>query len=523
LKIEKEYLEDHQVKLTVEIEQDTFERAKRIAARKIAKKIKVPGFRPGKAPYGVVLRQVGEANILEEAIEFLVDQEYPGILEEAEIEPYGPGTLQNVPELEPLTLEFVVPLDAEVELSDYQSISIPYEVPETTEEDVDAAVESARAQHAIRESVERPAEEGDTIFMRVSGKRTDVEDENDAVVVEERFSSSVIQDEAEMEWPFPGFSQELIGLSADDEKTIPYTFPDDYEDEDLQGVQVEYHVIVTNVQTQTLPEIDDELAETASSFETLEEWKTDIREQLEEQAEQSYAEEYDEQIIDRLIEECTVEFPPQMVEHEKDEMKRSLEYNLSRQGLNMQLYLQISGQDEEEFDEELTPVAEKRIKQALILMHIAEAEEIKADPDTVNQEVDRTFEAIASSMTPNEAKKLARSNYIPALASNIITDMLTQTTMDYLRATAKGEPWPPVVEEADEDGVENESPTEDEPAALDGESADPETDTQIEADTNTDEIEPEPEEDSAQETEEHPAEEERPGRRKDEHTTPTKL
>ena len=113
MKIEKEFRDDHQVKLTVELDDDTFEKAKQRAARQIAKRIKIPGFRPGKAPYGVILRQVGEGQVVEGALELVIDEQYSEIIKEAEIEPYGPGTLDNVPELDPPTLEFIVPLSVD--------------------------------------------------------------------------------------------------------------------------------------------------------------------------------------------------------------------------------------------------------------------------------------------------------------------------------------------------------------------------------------------------------------------------
>jgi trigger factor len=448
LKIEKEFRDDHQVKLTVELDDDTFEKAKRRAARQIAKRIKIPGFRPGKAPYGVILRQVGEGQVVEGAIELVIDEQYSEIIKEAEIEPYGPGTLENVPELDPPTLEFIVPLSVTVELGDYKSISFSYEPPETTEDDVQESLKRIQEQHATRESVERPAEIGDVVFMQVSGVRTDVDGEDDATIIEERFSSSVIQDnEADNEFPFPGFSKELVGLSVEDVKSINYQYPDDHADESLQGAKAEFKVTVTNIQAQTLPELDDALAEKASEFDTLDAWKEDLKLNLEEQAKSAYAEEYDDQIVDHIVAESTIKYPPQMIENEKAEILRGLEYRLSQQGITKDLYLQIRGMDEDALLEELIPVAEERVKRALVLFEIAKSEEINPDPAMVQTETMRTVESISSSMTPNEAKKFTKSTYIPNLINNIAADLTTRTTMDYLRAIAKGEPWPPEAED----------------------------------------------------------------------------
>jgi trigger factor len=464
LKIEKEIRDDHQIKLTVEIDADEFEKAKRRAARQVAKRVRIPGYRPGKAPYGVILRNVGEGTIVEQALEAYVDTEYSKIIEAAEIEPYGAGTLDNVPSLDPPTLEFLVPLEAAVELGDYKSIEFPYEVPETGTEEVQKAIEQIQQQNATRETVERPAEMGDIVFMQVSGKRSEIEDEAEAAIFEKRFSSATIQEDAdEFEFPYPGFAMELIGLSIDEEKTINYEYPADHDDEDLKGAKAEFEVTVTNIQSQTLPEIDDELAKSASDFDTLEEWQAELNTNLQKQAEDTYGQEYDDQIIKHLVDVSTVKYPPQMIAREKEEMLRGLEQNLSRQGLTKELYMQIRGLDEAGLEEEIAPVAEDRVKQALVLMDIAKAEDIKADEGQVQAETGRTFDAIASQMTPNEAKKLARSQYLFSLMGNIMADMVTTKTMEYLRATAKGEEWP----------VETDQPEEESETALEEPIAEP--------------------------------------------------
>jgi len=478
LKIEKEFRDDHQVKLTVEFEPEPFEKAKHRAARQIAKRIKIPGFRPGKAPYGVILRQVGEGHVVEQALELLVEEQYPEIIKEAEIDPYGPGTLENVPELDPPTFEFIVPLSAEIELGDYKSISIPFEEPSIEDEDIEAAIEQAQEQYAKRERAERPAEEGDVVFMRVSGVKTDLEDEDDdPTIVEERFSSSIIKDGEDGEFPYPGFSQELIGLSAEDEKKIQYQYPDDHEDETLRGVNAEFSVSVTNIQSVVLPDVDDDLAKQVGGFDSLDEWKADLRDKLEENAKRTYADEYDDQIIDKIVEESEIKYPPQMMENEKAEILRGLEYQLSQQGLTKDLFMQIRGLDEAGLEEEITPAAEQRVNRALVLIEIAKTEDIEIDQERVQAETGRTIESIASSMTPNEAKKFAKSAYVPNLYSNIIADMTTKSTMDFLRATAKGEPWPPEDETKDdtggevqeEDSDELEGETEQQEIAVDGE------------------------------------------------------
>ena len=222
MKIEKEQLEDHQIKLNVEIDAEPFENAKRQAARKIAKKVKVPGFRPGKAPYNVILRQVGEGAIVEEAMDILIDDIYPKVLEEAEINPYGPGSLEKVESLDPPTFHFVVPLAPEVELGDYKALELAYEIPEVTEEEIEEQIATLRQQQAITEKSEEPAKEGDRVFFQISAKRAEISEGQEAEIIPERFNSSIIEKKGEEQnqWPFSGFSANLKGMSIDEEKDI---------------------------------------------------------------------------------------------------------------------------------------------------------------------------------------------------------------------------------------------------------------------------------------------------------------
>ncbi|MCK4898867.1 MAG: trigger factor family protein, partial [Anaerolineales bacterium] len=188
-------LEDHQVKITVEVDPDSFESSKRRAARKLSKRAKIPGFRPGKAPYPVIVRHIGESVILEEAVEITIDEIYPKVIEEAEIEPYGPGTLEGIPEMDPPTFEFIVPLRATVELGDYQSIRFPYELEDITDNDVDDVINNLREQQAVIEPVERSAQEGDLVTVRVNALRTQIEEDEDPKLIDNRSIPIVIEAE----------------------------------------------------------------------------------------------------------------------------------------------------------------------------------------------------------------------------------------------------------------------------------------------------------------------------------------
>jgi trigger factor len=453
LKIEKEFLEDRQVKINVEVESDPWEGSKRQAARKLAKRVKIPGFRPGKAPYHVIVRTVGEGAILEEALELLVDDLYPKVLEEAEIDPYGPGTLEEVVEFDPPVFDFVIPLQPEVEVGDYKALDIPYEVPETTDEDVDEAIENIRTQHAINEPVERPAEDGDIVYMRVSAKRLDVEDEEEAQLYDQQFSSARLgqEDSPTDRQFFPSFAEKLVGMAPEEEKTFSHTYADDYEDEDLQGAEVEFNVAVTNVQAFSLPDLDDEFAKSASDFETLDEMLEDIKTRLQEQALDAYDDEYETEVVKTLIEDSTLAYPPQMIENEKKDILTNLDYRLSQQGLNKDFYLQYRGISEEEFEEEINEAAEDNVKRTLVLYEVVNTEEIKPDPDKFNETAENAVGSITANMTPKQVKDMQKGGQMANLITNIAADLTLRQAVLYISAIAKGEPLPEPETEVDSD------------------------------------------------------------------------
>ncbi|MBC8509025.1 MAG: trigger factor [Anaerolineales bacterium] len=502
MKIEQEILEDRQVKLNVEIDDEPWQKAKHQAARRLAKRVKIPGFRPGKAPYPVIVRNIGEGPIVEEALEILIDDVYPKVLDEAEIEPYGPGRLEEVEELDPPKLEFVIPLQPEVEVGDYKAIEIEYEAPVVEDAEVDEALENMRQQQAVNEPVERAAEDGDIVYMRVSGKRLDVKDEEEAMLYDQQFSSARLgqEDSATDRQFFEGFSEEIVGLAPEEQKSFNHTYPDDYEDEELQGVEVEFTVDVTNVQAYSLPKLDDEFAKSSSEFDTIEEMREDIKTRLQEQAELTYADEYENQVVDKLIAESTLSYPPQMVENEKKDILANLDFRLSQQGLNKDIYMQFRGVSEEEFEEEIDETAEQNVKRTMVLYEVANAEEIKPDSDKFNETTESALGSVTANMTPQQIKDMQKGGQMANLITNIAADLTLRQTIEYLVAIAKGEPLPEPKPATDGDAEsEVEADTEDKAEAEAGEET-PEAEANIEEkeptepteeDSPAEEIEPE--------------------------------
>jgi trigger factor len=466
LKIDAQRREDHQVLLTVEVESALLEDAKQRAARHLSKHTKIPGFRPGKAPYALVQRVVGDEAILEEAVELLVNDVYPGALDEAKIEPYGPGSLEKIKSTNPPTFEFLIPLKAEVELGDYRSIRQPYELKDVTDQDVENVISGLSEQQAVVEPVDRQVQEGDLVYALLSGRRLHPGEGEDEIFIKERSVPINISKEGESkdsEWPYPGFSRRLIGHSAGDEIKVEYVYPEDATFESMRGDEAEFKGVIESVKSRTLPELNDEFAQSVGDFPTMEALRTQIRKNLEEQNRQMTDEDYDEKVLDKIVEVSTVKFPPQMLEREIDQVIENLKERLERQRLDLDLYMKSRQIDKDGLREEARPVAESRIKKSLVLFEIADQAKINVSSDELQAETERTLSDFSRVMPEKDFQKLLTSREGRSdLVGNIMTDMVIGRTRERLRNIARG--LEPDDSESTEVPQEKEAPVEPAPA-----------------------------------------------------------
>lgn len=463
MNIEKQIREDHHAQLTVQVEADRLESMKRRAAGKLARRVKIPGFRPGKAPYPVIVRQIGEAAILEEAVEILVEEIYPDVIKEADIHPYGPGKLEDIASTDPVTLVFSVPLEAETTLGDFRSIQKAYEPASVSDEEVANVLRDLQERNAIIEPVERPAQIGDQVTISLHATIQDDEGQHKDLIPER--SSSVIirpaEDETQenahntpTEWPFPGFSHHLIGLAVNDEKDLEYTYPEDSEYKTLQGVTAHFWLKVESVKSRQLPSLDDEFAKTIGEYDTLDALKADIRQSLETQAREAYNESYDEEILSAAIEQTTFRYPPEMVEREIETVINELQRRLEQQGMDIDLYLKARGIDMEQLKEELKPVAEGRIKRALFLVEFGKAENIEVKPEELEKEAFSTMDYLYNTLPERDSRKLAKRDVYTNIVGNVLADMLSRRSLERFREICSGGLSKEEKEEAEEDAEE---------------------------------------------------------------------
>ncbi|MFC2053311.1 trigger factor [Chloroflexota bacterium] len=448
MKIEREFLEDHQVKLIFEVDDDVMEGAKRRAARKIAKRVKIPGFRPGKAPYQVIVRQVGEATIVEDAVDQVIEDVYPQAIKEAEIDTYGPGTLENIASLDPPTFEIIVPLKPEVILGNYGDIRRPYELPEVTKKDVDDVIDNLRESRALIKPVDRPAEEGDLVTIQLSAEKINDKENQDNNLLTERTIPFIIRTDVETtdddpgsgddEWPYSGFSRQLVDLSTGDEKTVSHSFHEDDENETFRGVDAEFRLIVESVQSRDLPELDDNFISENTGFPDNKSFRADILSKLEHRNLDEYNNAYDDGILEEAVGQAEFKYPPQALDREVEYVINNLKNRLEEQNLDLDLYMKTRDIDNDGLREEAIPVAETRLKQSLFLFEFAQAENIEVDDEVVKNEAKHTMDILSQSLSQREARNLSSQNVINNLEMNVKSDMISRLAIERLREISSG-------------------------------------------------------------------------------------
>jgi trigger factor len=438
LKIQSEPREDQQLTLTVEFEESELDAFKQKAARQIARRVRIPGFRPGKAPYPIILRTVGENAVVEQAVELLVDEKYPEIIKEADIHPYGPGSLEEIVQLDPPVLKFVVPLEADVTLGDYQSIKHPYEPREINDQEIEDVIKEQQQRQAILTPVERPAEAGDAVTIQLKADRVEEDDDAGKILIPQRSTDILVhaEDDSSSEWPFNGFSQKLLGVKTGDEISFSYVYPEDYEYESMRGVNAEFNIAVEGVKSRQLPELNDEFAAAVGDFETLDALRKAIHDDLETQAHNEYHQTYDEAVLDELVEISTIKYPPQMLENEVHSVIEGFERRMEQQGITMDLYKKTRNLDDEGLHAEAHPIAEKRLRRALVLAELAKVENIQISPDELQHETQRTISYLSQNLTKEDSRQFNDQRVLSNLVGNILSEMVTGRATQRLREIA---------------------------------------------------------------------------------------
>lgn len=379
MNVKMEKLEKNVVKFEVTIGADKFAEAVKKSYAKNAKKFNVPGFRKGKAPMNIIKQYYGEGALYEDAINYIYETTYPEVLSENDIHPvdYPSIDIVQIGEGKEFIYTALVPVVPKVELGAYKGIEAKKEVVEVTDEDVENKLKELQAQNTRVEVKEGAIEKGDIAVIDFKGYVEEVAFEGgEAKDYELEIGSGSFID---------NFEDQLVGLIAGESKDVDVNFPEQYGKEDLNGKPAKFEVTVKSVKKKELPEITDEFASEVSEFETLEELRNNIREELVKANELKAVNEYEMAVIETVVANANVEIPDAMVNRELDGMLQDLENRLKYQGLDIESYFKFTNTSEADFREQMKDIATKNVKNELVLNEIAKAEKIEASEEEIKE------------------------------------------------------------------------------------------------------------------------------------------
>lgn len=381
-------VETNKYELEIEISAEDFEAAIEKAYLKARKNIAMPGFRKGKAPRKLIEKEYGEQVFFEDAVNLLYAPVVNGAVEESGLE------LVTRPEVEvtEISKENGVKLKAtcitkpEIEVKDYKGIEVEKVVNPVTDEDINKQLDALREKNVTVETVDdRAAENGDDVVIDFEGFKDDVAFEGGKA---EDFTLSLGSGQF-----IPGFEDQIVGHNAGEDFDINVTFPDEYQVKELAGAPAVFKIKLKSISKKVMPELDDDMVKDSTEFDTVDEYKADVKKKLEEANEKHADSEVEAKIFDKVIENMTAEIPQVMFDNKVNEMIGELEQRLAPQGISLDLYMQYTGQTIDTVKKAYAEQAEKQVKLRLALEKIAKLENIEVTEDELKAEFDKLAEA----------------------------------------------------------------------------------------------------------------------------------
>ncbi|MCD8222223.1 MAG: trigger factor [Clostridiales bacterium] len=426
MSLQVEKLEKNMAKLTVEVSAEQFEEALKTSYIKNKNRFSVPGFRKGKVPQSLVEKMYGEEVLYEDAINEALNRTYSDAAEESGLEIVSRPEIDvtQVKKGQPMIYTATVAVKPEVTLGEYKGIEVERAKPEVTDADIEAEIKKAQDQNSRLIAVEdRPVADGDQTVIDFAGS-----------VDGTAFEGGTAED-----YPLTigshsfieGFEEQIIGMSLNEEKDIEVTFPENYHAADLAGKPAVFKVKVKEIKVKELPEVDDEFASEVSDFETLDEYKADLREKLEKTKQAQATAENENNVVAKVVENASMDIPEAMIDLQVDNMIDDYAANMRRQGLSLEQYFQFTGMTMEQLRDEVRPEAQQRIRTRLVLEAVVAAEKIEASDESVEEELKKMAERYK--MEPDQVKESMGDRGIERMKE----DLAIQEAVDFLVAEAK--------------------------------------------------------------------------------------
>ncbi len=425
-------LPDSRVRVEAEVPGPAVDKQMQRAARGLAREMRMPGFRKGKAPPSLVIQRIGRGAVLEQAVRDALPEWYEQALIKSNINPIGSPDIEvtSTPEDDgdALGFKFEIGVRPPAKLGEYKGLEVGRAGDEVPDDIVDREVETIREQASRLEPVERAAAMGDIAIIDFVGKIDDEPFEGgDASDYNlELGSDSLIE----------GFEEQLVGASAGSEVTVNVAFPGDYRAEHLAGRDAAFDVTVKEVREKILPDLDDDLASEATEFDTLDDMRADIREKLAEAAEQRIEEEFRVAAVDAAVENAEIEIPQEIIDAQAAERWERVERQLAQRGMDAATFLQMQGRTREDMIEEARPDAARELRRESVLKAIAEAEELDATEEEMLEALRHTAEHHERT-TPEKLLERVRREDREQL---VINDIVGRKAVDLVAEAAKPVP-----------------------------------------------------------------------------------
>jgi trigger factor len=431
-------------RVEVEVPAEDVDRGVQRAARSLAREMRLPGFRKGKAPPSLVIQRLGYGAVLEEALRDSLPEWYERALLASGISPIGDPSIELVSapedEGEPLGFKLEVGVRPQAKLGEYKGLEVGKGEPEVPEEIVEREIERIREGFAKLEPVERAAAEGDVLLIDFEG-----------LLDGQAFEGGKASDyrlELGSGQLVEGFEQQLTGAAAGEEREVKVSFPGDYRAEQLAGKEAVFSVTVKEVREKVLPELDDDLAAEASEFDTLEELRADIREKVSEVAGQRIDEDFRVAAVDAAVDAASVELPDELAMARAVERWERVERQLAARGMSPDSYLQMQGKTREEVIEESKPDAERELKREAVLAAIAEDEAIEVSEEEMVEALAHTAEherttpeKLLARLRENGRDAMVREDIRIRRAIDLVAESATPIPLD--QAEAREKIWTP--------------------------------------------------------------------------------
>ncbi len=424
--VKNEQVEKNLVKLTFEVSAEDFAKAINSVYKKNVKKFNIPGFRKGKAPKAVIEKYYSESVFYEDAVNEVLPAAYEAAVKEADLDVVARPEidLEEIKKGEPVVFTALVTTKPEVKLGDYKGIEVEKIEYNVTDEDVQKDLEAAQKKNARLITVEdRGIENGDIAVIDFEGFVDDVPfDGGKGEDYELEIGSGTF---------IPGFEDQLVGAKTDDLVDVKVTFPEEYHAENLKGKDAVFKVKVNEIKVRELPELDDDFASEVSEFDTLDEYKADVKKKLEEASENKAKAETENAIINKVVENAEFEIPEAMKEAQIDRLINDFAQRLQYQGINLDMYLQYTGMTMEQLRAQFDQQAIDRLNTSLVLEAVMNAEGIETGPEELelelvdmskkyNMEIDKLKELISEPEMENLKKDLAIQKTIKMIVDNAV-------------------------------------------------------------------------------------------------------